>query len=92
LLYTISFSLLPGIPGIPPHKSLQALTPSQAQIEHWEKEVVMELKESFWTAFLELAEGVEAIEKFVRTVQSYDITREARRNVTHIVETSFLSN
>jgi hypothetical protein len=67
-------------------------TPSWAQVEHWEKEVVAELKESFRTTIMESAKGIEAMEKFVRTVQSHDITREARWNITRMVKTGLLSN
>jgi hypothetical protein len=50
----------------------------------------MELKEGHRDDFLRSPEGLEAMEQFVRSIQSHDVTREARRNIVRMIENSLL--
>jgi hypothetical protein len=85
-------SAMKGAAKLAEHEAKAAHAPSAAQIEFWKKEAEAELKEGYRDAFLNSPEGLEAMEQFVRSIQSHDVTREARRNVVHMVETSLLNN
>jgi hypothetical protein len=74
------------------HEAKAAHAPSKAQIDFWKKETEAELKEGYRDVFLNSPEGLEAMEQFVRSIQSHDVTREARRNVVRMVENSLLNN
>jgi hypothetical protein len=85
-------SAMKGAAKLAEHEAKIAHAPSKAQIEFWKKETEAELKEGYRDVFLNSPEGMEAMEQFVRSIQSHDVTREARRNVVHMVETSLLNN
>jgi hypothetical protein len=85
-------SAMKGAAKLAEHEAKAAHAPSKAQIEFWKKEAEAELKEGYRDAFLNSPEGLEAMEQFVRSIQSHDVTREARRNVVRMIETSLLNN
>jgi hypothetical protein len=85
-------SAMKGAAKLAEHEAKAAHAPSKAQIEFWKKETEAELKEGYQDVFLNSPEGLEAMEQFVRSIQSHDITREARQNVVRMVETSLLNN
>jgi hypothetical protein len=85
-------SAMKGAAKLAEHEAKAAHAPSKAQIEFWKKETEVELKEGYRDIFLNSPEGLEAMEQFVRSIQSHDVTREARRNVVRMVENSLLNN
>jgi hypothetical protein len=85
-------SAMKGAGKLAEHEAKRSHTPSKAQIEYWKKEVETELKEGYRNDFLNSPEGLEAMEQFVRSIQSHDVTREARRNVVRMAETGLLNN
>jgi hypothetical protein len=85
-------SAMKGAAKLAEHEAKAAHAPSKAQIDFWKKETEAELKEGYRDVFLNSPEGLEAMEQFVRSIQSHDVTREARRNVVRMVETSLLNN
>jgi hypothetical protein len=85
-------SAMKGVAKLAEHEAKAAHAPSKAQIEFWKREAEAELKEGYRDDFLRSAEGLEAMEQFVRSIQSHDVTREARRNVVCMIENSLLTN
>jgi hypothetical protein len=85
-------SAMEGAAKLAKHEAKAAHAPSKAQIDFWKKETEAELKEGYQDVFLNSPEGLEAMEQFVCSIQSHDITREARWNVVCMVETSLLNN
>jgi hypothetical protein len=85
-------SAMKGAAKLAEHEAKAAHAPSKAQIDFWKREAEAELKEGYRDAFVNSPEGLEAMEQFVRSIQSHDVTREARRNVVRMVETSLLNN
>jgi hypothetical protein len=85
-------SAMKGAAKLAEHEAKSAHAPSAAQIAFWKKEAETELKEGYRDDFLRSPEGLEAMEQFVRSIQSHDVTREARRNVVRMIENSLLSN
>jgi hypothetical protein len=85
-------SAMKGAAKLAEHEAKAAHAPSKAQIVFWKQEAEAELKQGYRDDFLRSAEGLEAMEQFVRSIQSHDITREARRNVVRMIENSLLSN
>jgi hypothetical protein len=85
-------SAMKGAAKLAEHEAKAAHAPSKAQIEFWKKETEAELKEGHRDVFLNSPEGLEAMEQFVRSIQSHDVMREARQNVVCMVETSLLNN
>jgi hypothetical protein len=85
-------SAMKGVAKLAEHEAKAAHAPSKAQIAFWKKEAEAELKEGYRDAFLSSTEGLEAMEQFVRSIQSHDVTREARRNVVRMIENSLLNN
>jgi hypothetical protein len=85
-------SAMKGAAKLAEHEAKAAHAPSKAQINFWKREAEAELKEGYRDTFLNSPEGLEAMEQFVRSIQSHDVTREARRNVVRMVETSLLNN
>jgi hypothetical protein len=85
-------SAMKGAAKLAEHEAKIAHAPSKAQIDFWKKETEAELKQGYRDVFLNSPEGLEAMEQFVCSIQSHDVTREARRNVVHMVETSLLNN
>jgi 6-phosphofructokinase len=85
-------SAMKGAAKLAKHEAKAAHVPSSAQISFWRKEVETEVKETHRDDFLRSPEGLEAMEQFVRSIQSHDVTREARRNVVRMIENSLLTN
>jgi hypothetical protein len=85
-------SAMKGAGKLAEHEARKKHAPSKAQIDFWKKETEVELKEGYRTDFLNSPEGLEAMEQFVRSIQSHDVTREARWNVVCMVETGLLNN
>jgi hypothetical protein len=85
-------SAMKGAAKLAEHEAKMIHAPSEAQKEFWRKEAETELKEGCRDDFLRSPEGLEAMEQFVRSIQSHDVTREARRNVVRMIENSLLSN
>jgi hypothetical protein len=85
-------SAMKGAGKLAEHEARKKHAPSKAQIDFWKKETEVELKEGYCTDFLNSPEGLEAMEQFIRSIQSHDVTREARRNVVRMVETGLLNN
>jgi hypothetical protein len=85
-------SAMKGAAKLAEHEAKAAHAPSKAQIDFWKQEAEAELKEGYRDDFLRSAEGLEAMEQFVRSIQSHDVTREARRNVVCMIENSLLTN
>jgi hypothetical protein len=85
-------SAMKGAAKLAEHEAKIAHAPSEAQMMFWRKEVETELKEGYRDDFLRSPEGLEAMEQFVCSIQSHDVTREARRNVVRMIENSLLSN
>jgi hypothetical protein len=85
-------SAMKGAAKLAEHEAKVAHAPSAAQISFWKKEAEAELKEGYRDDFLRSPEGLEAMEQFVRSIQSHDVTREARRNVVCMIENALLSN
>jgi hypothetical protein len=85
-------SAMKGAAKLAEHEAKAAHAPSKAQIEFWKKETEAELKEGYRDVFLSSPEGLEAMEQFVRSIQSHDVTREARRNIVRMIENSLLNN
>jgi hypothetical protein len=85
-------SAMKGAAKLAEHEAKRAHAPSKAQIDFWKREAEAELKEGYRDDFLNSPEGLEAMEQFVCSIQSHDITREARRNVVRMVENSLLNN
>jgi hypothetical protein len=85
-------SAMKGAAKLAEHEAKSAHAPSEAQIAFWRKEVEEELKAGHREDFLRSPEGIEAMEQFVHSIQSHDVTREARRNVVRMIENALLSN
>jgi hypothetical protein len=85
-------SAMKGAAKLAEHEAKRAHAPSEAQIAFWKREAETELKEGCRDDFLRSPEGLEAMEQFVRSIQSHDVTREARRNVVRMIENSLLTN
>jgi hypothetical protein len=85
-------SAMKGAAKLAEHEAKSAHAPSEAQLKFWRKEVETELKAGHRDSFLRSPEGLEAMEQFVRSIQSHDVTREARRNVVHMIENALLTN
>jgi hypothetical protein len=85
-------SAMKGAAKLAEHEAKSAHAPSAAQIAFWKKEAETELKEGYRDDFLRSPEGLEAMEQFVHSIQSHDVTREARRNVVRMIENSLLTN
>jgi hypothetical protein len=85
-------SAMKGAAKLAEHEAKIAHAPSAAQINFWKKEAETELKEGCCDDFLRSPEGLEAMEQFVCSIQSHDVTREARRNVVRMIENTLLSN
>jgi hypothetical protein len=85
-------SAMKGAAKLAEHEAKIAHAPSAAQINFWKKEAETELKEGCRDDFLRSPEGLEAMEQFFRSIQSHDVTREARRNVVRMIENALLTN
>jgi hypothetical protein len=85
-------SAMKGAAKLAEHEAKTAHAPLAAQIAFWKKEAETELKEGYRDDFLCSPEGLEAMEQFVRSIQSHDVTREARRNVVRMIENALLTN
>jgi hypothetical protein len=85
-------SAMKGAAKLAEHEAKTAHAPSEAQKNFWRKEAETELKEGYRDDFLRSSEGLEAMEQFVRSIQSHDVTREARCNVVRMIENSLLTN
>jgi hypothetical protein len=81
-----------GAAKLAEHEAKLAHAPSEAQIAFWKAEAETELKTGYRDDFLRSPEGLEAMEQFVRSIQSHDVTREARRNFVRMIENALLTN